>query len=138
MADLTRPDLVLHLAQASLVLFLLISAFGIHWARVEPWRDFSGGFTRLADDVFGQTTQPTFQYVAAAPFVAAFLAGVIGLLVGSDWARWPWAVGSVGILLMDLIGWQTAIWRGLWADILVKLGYAIGGALALLLFTPFG
>lgn len=129
-------DLILHLAQASLALFLLISAFHIHWARVTHWRNFSSGFEQLAQRVFQQNTRPVFQYVVAAPFVAAFLAGVLGLLLGEDWARWPWAVGSFGILLMDLLGWQTVVWRGLWADILVKLGYAIGGALALLLFTP--
>ena len=129
--------LTLRLAQASLALFLLISAFHIHWARVKHWRDFSGGFEELASRVFQQKTRPLFQYAVAAPFVAAFVTGVVGLFLGEDWARWPWAVGSLGILLMDLIGWQTVIWRGLWADILVKLGYAVGGALALFLFVPF-
>lgn len=131
-------DLILRLAQASLALFLLISAFHIHWARVEHWREFSGGFVQLARDGFDQNTRPVFQYVVASPFVAAFIVGIVGLLLGEDWGRWPWAIGSVGILFMDLLGWQTVIWRGLWADILVKLGYAVGGALALLLFTPVG
>ena len=130
--------LTLRLTQASLAVFLLISALHIHWARVRRWREFSGGFDRLARRVFGQSTRPEFQYIVAAPFVAAFLAGVVGLLLGSEWARWPWAIGSVGILLMDLIGWQTTIWRGLWADLLTKLGYAVGGALTLLLFVPLG
>lgn len=128
----------LRLAQASLALFLLISAFHIHWVRVEHWRDFSRGFDHLARRVYGQNTRPVFQYVVAAPFVAAFVAGIVGLILGEGWARWPWAVGSFGILFMDLIGWQTAIWRGMWADILVKLGYAVGGALGLLLFVPLG
>ena len=125
------------LSQASLAFFLLISAFHIHWARVSPWREFSGGFDGLARRVFEQETRPTFRYVLATPFVAAFLAGVVGLLVGAEWARWAWAAGSVGILLMDLAGWQTAVWRGLWADLLTKLGFAVGGALTLLLFQPF-
>ena len=127
--------LVLHLAQASLALFLLISAFHIHWARVKRWRDFAGGFEQLAYDAFRQNTRPVFQYVIAAPFVAAFVAGVVGLLLGEGWGRWPWAIGSAGITVMDLAGWQSAIWRGVWADILLKLGYAVGGALALALFV---
>ena len=132
---MTDVTLTLRLAQVSLALFLLISAFHIHWTRVKHWRDFSAGFDQLVHGQFGQVTRPSLQYVIAAPFVAAFVAGVVGLILGEDWGRWPWAIGSVGILLMDLAGWQTVVWRGLWADLITKLGFAVGGALALTLFA---
>lgn len=128
--------MIVHLAQASLALFLLISGFHIHWARVARWSEFSAAFGRIASERFGQVTQPRWQYVVAAPFVAALLTGLGGLMLQEDWARWPWAVGSAGVLLMDLIGRQTAIWRGAVVDLLVKAGFAVGGALALLLFLP--
>ena len=130
--------LVLRLAQLSLVLFLMISALHIHWARVGHWREFSSKFDRAADEVFRQDTRPRLQYAIAAPFVAAFVAGTIGLMWNAGWAPLVWAIGSAGIALMDLAGWQTVIWRGLWADLLTKFGYLVGGALALLLFSSLG
>lgn len=132
---MTSTALIIPLAHASLALFFLISGFHIHWARVTHWRDFTANFDRLAHGQFGQVTRPTSQYIIAAPFVAAFVAGTVGLILGENWGRWPWTIGSVGITLMDLAGWQTVVWRGLWADLATKLGFAVGGALALLLFA---
>ena len=132
---MTDAHLIFRLSQASLALFLLISAFHIHWARVSHWREFTGETEQLAHRVFNQVTRPAYQYGIAAPFVVAFVAGVVGLILGQDWGRWPWAIGSTGIALMDLAGWQTVVWRGMWADLAHKAGYAVGGALALLLFV---
>jgi len=130
------PLVFQRLVEAGIAVFLLISAFDIHKARRKPWQEVDQGFGDLASRVFGQPRQPLWLYAVAFPFVAVNFGSMVAMLWGhGDAVRWPFAISIAGIVLMDLVGWKTVIYRDLWSDILTKIGYIIGGALLVFLFV---
>ncbi len=130
------PLVFTRLVEAGIAVFLLISAFDIHKARRRPWQEVDKGFDDLAYRVFRQAHQPLWLYAVAFPFVAVNFGSMIAMLWGyTTDVRWPFAISIAGIVLMDLVGWKTVIYRDLWSDILTKVGYIIGGVLLTFLFV---
>lgn len=130
-----RADRLLkRLTQLGIVTFLVISAFDIHRWRREPWQVFELGFDALAGHIFGQPQQPVWLYALAFPFVAVNFACHVQLLRGRRKHVLPLLlVSAAGIALMPLAASQTLVARMIWEQILTALGYAIGGAIALIL-----
>ncbi len=131
-----HPLVFARLVEAGIAVFLLISAFDIHKARRTPWREVDRGFGDLAGRVFEQPRQPLWLYAVGFPFVAVNFGAMVAMLMGHTTdVRWPFVGSIAGIVLVDLIGWKTVIYRDLWSDILTKIGYLIGGALVVFLFS---
>ena len=130
-----NPDYLLkRLCQLGIVDFLVISAFDIHrWRRV-PWHRFDEGFDTLAAQVFGQPERPVWLYLLAFPFVAVNFGCMVQLLRGRRRnILVPFLVSAAMIAIMPLFGRQLVVERMLWEQILTELGYAIGGAIAVIL-----
>ncbi len=122
------------ITQLGIVTFLLISAFDIHRWRREPWQEFELQFDALTGHIFGQPQQPLWLYALAFPFVAINFACHVQILRGKRKHILPlFVISAVAIALMPLVAGQTIIARMIWEQLLTALGYAIGGAIALIL-----
>ncbi|WP_343346294.1 hypothetical protein WJT74_02135 [Sphingomicrobium sp. XHP0239] len=123
------------LALAGIVVFLVISGFDIHQARVSWWQALNAGFATVAQDALGQPPRPLWLYGFAFPFVAANFFCLVQMARGKT-ARlfWPFVITAGMIAIMPLFGSQGAIMRPTLADALSFIGYGIGGALALFLW----
>ena len=130
-----RADRLLkRLCQLGIVDFLLISAFDIHRWRRLPWHRFDDGFPALAAQVFDQPSRPVWLYLLAFPFVVVNFGCMVQLLRGRRRTILvPFLVSAAMIALMPLFGRQLVIERMIWEQILTALGYAIGGAIAVIL-----
>ena len=127
--------LLRRLAQAGIALFLLISAFDIHRWRREPWQAFDGGFGDLANAVFGQPAQPVWLYALAFPVVAVNFASMVQIARGrTRGILFPFAGSAAAIALVPLVGGQQVGYAMIWESMLTALGYAIGGAITLMLW----
>lgn len=125
----------IRLARVGIATFLLISAFDIHRWRRDNWQAFDGLFADAAAGVFGQMPSPLWLYALAAPFVAVNFAVMVQLARGRTRNLLaPLLVSAGGIAIMPLWAWQMVVYRMIWPDILTTLGYAIGGALGVLLW----
>ncbi len=117
-----------------IAVFLLISAFDIHRWRRDNWQAFDALFAADASQVFGQGTQPIWLYAVAFPFVAVNFGCMVLMLRGHRRHILPaFLVSAAAIAAMPLAAGQMVIYRIIWPDILTALGYAIGGAIALII-----
>lgn len=132
----TRAGHLLHrLAWAGIACILLISAFDIHQWRVEHWRVFDAAFADLANALFAQPLEPLWLYAVAFPFIAVNFGCHVQILRGKPAGLlWPLIVSALAIAVMPLIGSQGVIYRSVWADALSLIGFAIGGAMAAILY----
>ena len=132
---LRRIDrLLIRLAQLGIAVFLLISAFDIHRWRREPWQAFESGFQSLAGHIFGQPPQPVWLYALAFPFVAVNFGCLVQIIRKRTDGLLPAFLTSASfIAIMPVFAWQVVIERMVWEQILIALGYSIGGAIAVLL-----
>ena len=123
------------LARVGIADFLLISAFDIHRWRRDNWQAFDALFDDAAADVFGQMPQPIWLYALAFPFVAVNFVVMVQLARGRTRGLLaPLLVSAAGIAIMPLWAWQMVVYRMIWPDILTASGYAVGGAIAVLLW----
>ena len=126
--------LLRRLTQLGIVTFLVISAFDIHRWRREPWQEFEAGFDQLTAQIFAQPPSPQWLYALAFPFVAINFACHVQLLRGRRKHILPLLlISATAIALMPIAGGQTIVSRMIWEQILTALGYAIGGAIAVIL-----
>ncbi|MGY6552181.1 MAG: hypothetical protein ACXIT4_09855 [Erythrobacter sp.] len=136
MSDIDRPgiDRILRgLCWAGIVCWFMISATDIHRWRV--WGDFDAAFSLSARILGGTSSLPLWLYAIAFPFVAANFACLVQILRGRRRGILPvFAISSLVIAAMPLIAGQWVLYRLLVADIFTALGFAIGGAIALILY----
>lgn len=130
-----RADKLIHrLAQAGIATFLLISAFDIHRWRVDDWQAFDSAFEGLAAEIFGQPVQPVWLYALAFPVVAVNFGCMVQLVRGRrDGLLLPFAISAAVIAVVPLFAGQLIIYRMVWEQMLTMLGYAIGGAIMVIL-----
>ena len=130
-----RADKLLHrLAQAGIAIFLLISAFDIHRWRVDDWQAFDNAFEWLAMQIFGQPVQPVWLYALAFPVVAVNFGCMVQLVRGRrEGLLLPFAITAIVIAVVPLFAGQLIIYRMIWEQMLTMLGYAIGGAITVIL-----
>ena len=129
------PDRLLRrLAQSGIAVFLLISAFDIHRWRVTPWQNFDSGFAALAARVFDQPASPAWLYIVAFPVVAVNFGCMVQIWRGRH-AKvfWPFTISATLIILVPLLAGQMVGYMMVWERILTAAGYAIGGAITVLL-----
>ncbi len=136
MNDLDRPriDRILRvLCWAGIVCWFMISANDIHRWRV--WGEFDTIFSDAAR-VLGDTgPRPVWLYAVAFPFVAANFACLVQILRGRRRSILPvFVVSSLVIAVMPLLALQWVLYRLVLADIFTAIGFAIGGAIALILY----
>ena len=126
--------LLRRLAWVGIVLFLVISAFDIHRWRVDAWQAFDANFTFAKAHIFGIPPRPNWLYLVAFPFVAVNFYCHVQLVRGKRAGLLKLFLGSAaGIALMPLAGLQGVLYRIVWPDILTLIGYANGGAIAMIL-----
>jgi hypothetical protein len=132
----SRPERLLRrLAQAGIAVFLLISAFDIHRWRREPWQLFDRGFADLANAIWGQPFQPWWLYAFAFPIVAVNFGCMVQIVRGrTRGILKPFAASACIIAVVPLFGRQLVGYAMIWESILTMAGYAIGGAIALMLY----
>lgn len=122
------------LCWAGIGCYFVISAFDIHRWRVDEWRAFDQGFTFMKGNIFGIPAQPVWLYAVAFPFIAVNFGCLVQLLRGRrEGILKLFLISSGAIAIVPLAGLQTVIYRSTWAEILFLLGYAIGGAIAVIL-----
>ena len=130
-----RADRLLHrLAQTGIATFLLISAFDIHRWRVDDWQSFDSAFEWLAMHIFGQPVQPVWLYALALPVVAVSFGCMVQLVRGRrDGLLLPFAISATLIAVVPLFAGQMIVYRMIWEQMLTMFGYAIGGAVTVIL-----
>jgi len=135
MDEATRPSidrLLRVLCWTGIVCWFVISATDIHRWRV--WGEFDAAFVRAALDLGDTAARPIWLYVFAFPFVAANFACLVLILRGVRRRIFAvFVVSSLVIALMPLFSVQWVLYRLLLADVLTSIGFAIGGAIALIL-----
>lgn len=120
------------LCWAGIVCWFVISATDIHRWRV--WGDFDAAFVMAALELGDTAARPVWLYAFAFPFVAANFACLVLILRGVRHRILPvFVVSSLVIALMPLFSLQWVLYRLLLADILTSIGFAIGGAIAVIL-----
>lgn len=125
--------LLRRLCWAGMVCWFVISASDIHRWRV--WSEFDSAFADAAHKLGETGAQPVWLYALAFPFVAANFACLVQILRGRRRGILPvFAVTSLVIAAMPLFGRQWVLYRLLVADIFTAVGFAIGGAIALILY----
>ncbi len=136
MGDINRPgiDRILRgLCWAGIICWFVISASDIHRWRV--WGEFDGAFAALARDVGDTGVQPLWLYAVAFPFVAANFTCLVQILRGKRRGIFAiFVISSLVIAIMPLLAGQWVIYRLVVADIFTAIGFAIGGAIALILY----
>lgn len=136
MTETDRPgiDRILRgLCWAGIVCWFMISANDIHRWRV--WGEFDTAFVATAQLLGDTGPRPLWLYAVAFPFVAANFACLVQILRGRRRGILPvFAASSLGIAAMPLIAVQWVIYRLVLADIFTAIGFAIGGAIALILY----
>ena len=132
-ASPTSADRLLRgLCWMGIVCWFVISATDIHRWRV--WGDFDAAFVKAALE-FGDTgPRPVWLYAFAFPFVAANFACLVLILRGVRRHILPvFVASSLVIAVMPLFSLQWVLYRLMLADMLTAIGFAIGGAIALIL-----
>ena len=122
------------LALAGIACSLLISGFDIHRWRVDPWRDFEARFAAAKAELFGIPVQPDWLYAVGLPAFAVNFWCLVQIARGKrEGLLPPFVLSAAAIALMPLFGGQGVIYRMIWPDVLTLAGFAIGGAIAVLL-----
>ena len=134
-ANRTQADRLLRwLCWAGIACYFLISAFDIHSWRVAEWRAFDDGFAFLKAQLFGIPPRPVWLYAVAFPFIALNFGCLVQILRGKRRGILRlFLISTAVITVIPLIGLQGVIYRIVWAEILFLIGYAIGGAIAVIL-----
>ena len=139
MTTIEQATLRRRLALAGIALFLVISAFDIHRWRVDEWRAFQDAFDLSKALLFGIPPHPVWLYALAFPAVAVNFWCLVQMARGKTHGMLPPFVISASLIaVMPLFGGQGVIYRMIWPDILTLAGYAVGGALAVLLMLDSG
>ncbi|KHL26322.1 hypothetical protein PK98_07645 [Croceibacterium mercuriale] len=126
--------LLQRLTWAGIACFLLISAFDIHRWRVTHWQQFDAAFAMLKGHLLAVPPQPLWLYAVGFPFIAVNFYAHVQILRGARRGILRLFVGSAaGIALVPLAGLQTVGYQMLWPELLRLAGYAIAGAIAIIL-----
>ena len=131
---ITRIDRLLdRLLWLGMADFLAISAFDIHRWRMDYYQAFARAFESDAARILGQPQQSLWLYAAAFPFVAASFGAMVAMLLGRRrGVLLPFLIGSGAIAAMPLLAGQWVIQRMILPDILTAFGFAIGGAITVI------
>jgi len=131
----SRADRLLRwLTWAGIVCFLLISAFDIHRWRVAHWQQFDAAFAMLKGHLLAVPPQPVWLYAVGFPFIAVNFYCHVQILRGARRGILRLFLGSAaGIALVPLAGLQIVGYQMIWPELLRLAGYAIAGAIAIIL-----
>ncbi|WP_121116465.1 hypothetical protein [Croceibacterium ferulae] len=126
--------LLKRLTLAGIACFLLISAFDIHRWRVTHWQQFDAAFAMAKGHLLAVPPQPLWLYAVGFPFIAVNFYCHLQILRGARRGILRLFLGSAaGIALVPLAGLQTVGYQMIWPELLRLAGYAIAGAIAIIL-----
>ncbi|MBH5323016.1 hypothetical protein [Aurantiacibacter sediminis] len=133
--ELQQQRLLRRLALAGIAVFLLISADYTRRSFDPQWRLFDETFADTANAIWGQAGQPIWLYAIAFPAVIWNFGCMVQMARGRSRGLFkPYVVTAAIIAIVPIFAWQLVLYKTLWEVFFTALGYAICGAIAVLLY----